>query len=371
MKVLQVGKYYPPYWGGMETAVKDISECLSNEVEMEVLVANSDSHCVEEVQHGVSIMRLLNIHTLFSQPITPGLFGELRRRQVDIVHLHEPNPLALACFLASGNPAKLVIHYHSDIVRQKTLMHFYRPILERGLERAEIIIVGSPHLIESSPILSKWRRKCVVVPFGIDLDPFLELPRIVRPQSPVQVLAVGRLSYYKGFHHLIEAVREMDVRLVIAGDGELRQPLEQQVRECGLAARVRFAGRIPQAELLSLYAGSDIFCLPSCERSEAFGLAMVEGMAAGLPVVSTDLPTGVRLVNQHGSTGLVVPPADSAALARAIMTLAGDANLRVELGVAARDRAKRLFSRDVMGRAILDIYRRLDSPAKPEEVLLH
>src|SRR4051812_8984302 len=139
MKVLQIGKYYPPRWGGMETAVKDICEMLVGQVDLEVLVANSTSARSEQTISSVPVTRLSNLLTAFSQPIVPGLLNEIRKRRADIVHLHEPNPFALFCFLASGHRARLVIHYHSDIVKQRRLMRLYRPILERGLNRADAI----------------------------------------------------------------------------------------------------------------------------------------------------------------------------------------------------------------------------------------
>jgi glycosyltransferase involved in cell wall biosynthesis len=370
MRVLQIGKFYPPHWGGMETALKDICESLASQVDFEVVVANSDGHRKEEVRGGIAVTRLANFKTLFSQPLTPSLFGELRRRRADIVHLHEPNPLGLAAFLASGNPARLIIHYHSDIVRQRLLFHLYRPILERGLARAEAIVVGSPQLRDSSLVLRRWRHKCVVVPFGIDLRPFLALSRARRLDYPVQVLAVGRLSYYKGFQYLIRAAQQVDIRVVIAGAGEMEKELRTLVDKLGLQERVQLVGRVSEERLLELYAESQVFCLPSCEPSEAFGLAMVEGMAAGLPVVSTDLPTGVRLVNRDGETGLVVPPADSDELGRALHKLAADPGLRYGLGAAGRARAQSLFARDVMGQAILDIYRRTSPAVLHPEVTL-
>ena len=370
MRVLQIGKFYPPHWGGMETALKDICESLAGQVDFEVVVANSDGHRKEEVRGGIAVTRLANFKTLFSQPLTPSLFGELRRRRADIVHLHEPNPLGLAAFLASGNPARLIIHYHSDIVRQRLLFRLYRPILERGLARAEAIVVGSPQLRDSSIVLKRWRHKCVVVPFGIDLRPFLSLNPVRHSDEPVQVLAVGRLSYYKGFQHLIRAAQQINVRVVIAGAGEMEKELRALVTKLGLHDRVQLVGRVSEERLLELFSTSHIFCLPSCEPSEAFGLAMVEGMAAGLPVVSTDLPTGVRLVNRAGETGLVVPPADPEELVRALSRLAGDPGLRSRMGAAGRARAQSLFARDVMGQAILDLYRRTDRAALHPEVTL-
>jgi rhamnosyl/mannosyltransferase len=359
MKVLQVGKYYPPHWGGMETALKDISESLAGKVQLEVLVANQGPRRDEEPKPGFHLTRLPRWRTLFSQPLTPGLLTEFFSRRADIVHLHEPNPLALACYLLSHHQAKLVLHYHSDIVRQRYLRRLYAPILQLGLQRAEAIIVGSSYLRDHSPVLAPWKHKCVVIPFGIDLRPLLEIPAERPASSQPQILAVGRLAYYKGFQHLIEAMSAVPARLVIAGDGELRDPLARKISELGLSQRVTLLGRISNSELIRLYRQSDLFCMPSCEPSEAFGLAAVEGMAAALPVVSTDLPTGVRLVNRHGQTGLVVPPRDVAALSAALQTLAGNRELRLRYGRAGRERAKRLFNRDLMARNIFELYRKI------------
>jgi len=361
MKVLHVGKYYPPRWGGMETALKDICEGIAPQVDLEVLVANDSRRPVVERHAGFELTLLANFRTVFSQPITPALLGRFWDNDAEIVHLHEPNPLALTCFLLSGHPGRLVIHYHSDIVRQRKLKWLYGPILERGLARAEAIVAGSQELVDTSPHLARYRRKCLVIPFGIDLRPFLKIGRPPRT-GPKRILAVGRLSYYKGFHHLIDAMPALDAHLTIAGAGELHGALQSQIAARGLESRVLLAGRVGEAELLDLYRDADIFCLPSCERSEAFGLVMVEAMGAALPVVSTDLPTGVRAVNRHGETGSVVPPGDANALSQALRQLLDDEELRSRYGRAGRERAQRLFSREAMAIGILNLYRALASP---------
>jgi len=370
MKVLQIGKFYPPHWGGMETALKDICETTAPHLELDVVVAGEERIGRKEDGPGFRIERLARWGTVCSQPICPGLLAYLRRSRAAIVHLHEPNPLAMATFLVSGHPAQLVVHYHSDIVRQKRLACLYRPILERGLRRAVAILAGSQELIDNSPVLGRFASKCIVVPFGIDLRPFLALAREEKPAEqpggdlPL-VLAVGRLSYYKGFHYLIEAVRHLPVRLVIAGDGEMKPELERQANRLGLSGRVTLRGSVSTAQLLSLYRAADLFCLPSCERSEAFGLVQLEAMGAGLPIVSTDLPTGMRSINVDGQTGFRVAPHDAAALASAIAKLAADPGLRARMGTAARRRAQTHYCREAMGRRILEIYASVISESRP------
>jgi rhamnosyl/mannosyltransferase len=210
-----------------------------------------------------------------------------------------------------------------------------------------------------------------VIPFGIHLQPFLRIDRAPprkRTQRQPLVLAVGPLSAYKGLEYLVEAMERVDGWLVIVGDGEMRPALQMQIRRLGLEGRVHLAGRIGQAELLDWYTRADVFCLPSSGCSEAFGLAMVEAMAAGLPVVSTDLPTGVRAVNAHRDSGLVVPPANSAALAEALDLLAGDVHLRYRMGLAARRRAREKFGRELMGRRLVNLYKTILGSASQDEV---
>jgi rhamnosyl/mannosyltransferase len=194
-----------------------------------------------------------------------------------------------------------------------------------------------------------------VIPFGIDLEPFLGIQPRHGSSLPL-ILAVGRLTYYKGFHHLVEAMQGLRAQLVIIGEGEQRGFLETQIAGLGLADRVTLAGRLDTPQLLDWYARASLFCLPSCHASEAFGLVMVEAMASGLPVVSTDLPTGVRAVNAHGETGFVVKAGDAGALRQALRQLIADADLRRRMGLEGRQRAIDLFSRERMGEQILKLY---------------
>jgi rhamnosyl/mannosyltransferase len=165
---------------------------------------------------------------------------------------------------------------------------------------------------------------------------------------PPRVLFVGRLVYYKGLRVLIDAMSRCPGTLFIVGDGPLENDLRRQVAALGLDARVRFFGRVLDRDLPAFYHASDMFVLPSVAKTEAYGLVQVEAMAAGLPVVSTNLPTGVPWVNQDGVTGLVVPPDDPVALGGALRQLSEAAALRRTLGENGRRRAEALFSREQM-----------------------
>jgi rhamnosyl/mannosyltransferase len=173
------------------------------------------------------------------------------------------------------------------------------------------------------------------------------------------VLFVGRLRYYKGVDVLLRAARDIHARIAIVGDGPYEAPLKTVHRQLELHDRVEFLGAQNEFELLALYRAANVCVLPSTHRSEALGLAMIEAMASGRAVVSTELGTGTSWVNQHGTTGLVVPPGDAASLAAAINLLLDDAAMAERFGAAARERAQREFSHEVMAARVLRVYERV------------
>ena len=163
-----------------------------------------------------------------------------------------------------------------------------------------------------------------------------------------RLLFVGRLVYYKGLEVLLDAMSLCEGSLVIAGEGPLEGALRALVTEKRLGERVLFAGRVADADLPAFYQACDVFVLPSTARTEAFGVVQIEAMAAGKPVISTNLPTGVPWVNQDGVSGLVVTPGDRAALGEALRRLLDDGAFRQRLGEGARRRAQTMFSRERM-----------------------
>jgi glycosyltransferase involved in cell wall biosynthesis len=225
------------------------------------------------------------------------------------------------------------------------------------------IIVGSPRMIESSPFLAPHAAKCRVVPFAIDVPTYLGDDRTFARAAELRaghgrpiVLFVGRLVYYKGADVLLEAMRDVDADLVVIGQGPLEERLRATATAGGYADRVSFLAPVDLGELVAWYHAADVFVLPSVAVSEAYGLVQLEAHAAATPVVSTDLPTGVPFVNPDGETGLIVPPGDARALARALQKLVTDETLRATLGRRARERVIEEFTIDRMVDRILDVY---------------
>jgi glycosyltransferase involved in cell wall biosynthesis len=361
LRVLQVGKFYPPHRGGIETHLQALCGVLRQHADLSVIVSSENRDTVEEVVDSVPVARLSTLITAFSTPISLGMASRIRHSNADLVHIHWPNPTAVLSYLASGHRGTLVVTYHSDTIKQKVLGPLFEPILRLALRKSAAIIAASPNYVASSPVLQAFRDRCHVIPFGIDTAQFErrdpEAVREVRDRHGDRlIVSVGRLVYYKGFDVLIRAMASVRGKLVIIGDGPLRAELESLAVQVGVSDKVVFAGEISDAAVRAHYHAADLFVLASVARSEALGIVQIEALAAGLPVVNTNLDTGVPFVSLDGQTGLTVPPGNALALAAAINRLLDDDALRHTFGQAGVRRAKQEFSLDSMLRRTLDLY---------------
>ncbi|MBR3419842.1 MAG: glycosyltransferase, partial [Oscillospiraceae bacterium] len=288
--------------------------------------------------------------------------------------LHLPFPLADLALLLSGYKGRVVVAWHSDVVRQKLMLKFYKPLMKRLLKRADAILVATQAHIDSSPYLREYREKCVIVPYGIDPAAYENRPH----QTPLQdrlhdksakkILFTGRLVYYKGADVLLEAFAKVksNAELFLAGTGVLEPELKAAAAALGIEKRVHFLGRRMTPELRDMFADCDIFVLPSVANSEAFGIVQLEAMFYGKPVINTALPTGVPLVSLHGETGLTVPPSDADALAAAMDRLLSDDALREQYGKAARERVLKEFLLDTVMKKTRDVLLPQGSEKQPK-----
>lgn len=365
MKVVQVNKLYYPVIGGVETVVRDLMRFLPVDVERKVLVASEDRKKKIEIIDGYEVIKAPSIGTFKSSPtpITFPLYLKKLEKWADIFHFHFPFPPGEFSFLLANIKKPLVVTYHSDIVRQKMLLRLYRPFLDRFLDKADIIISTSPNYIESSPFLLPRKQKCRAVPLGIDLTQFElteELKNKVKEikalYEPPLVLFVGRLIYYKGVEYLLKAMKDVIATLVIVGTGPLTEALIKLTNSLGIEKRVFFLPPLSYSDLVAMYHACDIFCLPSIERTEAFGIVQLEAQACGKPVVSTEIGTGTSFANLDGTTGYVVLPKDEKSLAEALNRLISDEQLREKLGEQAKKRVREMFDVRLMANKIYEIY---------------
>ena len=364
MTVLHLGKFYPPARGGMETILELICRRTSHHVTNRVLVASHDGSAGEEQRGAVEIVRLPVLARIGAVSICPALPVRLAAEKADVIFIHEPNPMGLLAYFLARPAGKLIVWFHSEVIRPSLQYRlFYRPLLDFAFARASRIIVASPTLVASSVQLRKWRSKCVVIPYGIEQSRSMDSEATKRRADEIRlehghpiVLFVGRLVGYKGVDVLITAMKGLDAVALVAGDGPQRDALRQMAESLGVADRVKFLGEVSDGEVASLYDACDVFVLPSRTRQEAFGVVQLEAMLRGKAVISTDLGTGTGWVNQHGETGFVIPPGDSAALHDAIHQLLTNPSQRAEMGAAGGRRARSLFTADRMIESTLDLY---------------
>lgn len=362
-KILQVAKFYYPVPGGMETFVRDLCNQIKEEFHLKVVVANTSLKTTKQNVDGVKVLRLASFGEVASTSTCFSMPFWIWKEKADVIHIHLPNPIAVISYLLVKPKGRLIVHYHSDIFRQKLLLKFYRPFLISFLKKADVIIATSENYINSSIILNCFKSKCLSIPLGIKPETFIRTPEIEKKVEKVKtlynipiILFVGRLVYYKGVEYLIRSMLDIQAQLIIIGSGPLEKNLKQVVRELKLEKKVIFFGEANQEDLVAYYYACDIFCLPSIARSEAFGIVQLEAMICGKPVVSTNLDTGVSFVNQHRKTGILVPPKNKTALTKAINELLTDGQLRISLGSYAKDRVLKHFDQKVLVKDIIKIY---------------
>ncbi|MEY2539291.1 MAG: hypothetical protein QOG67_3031 [Verrucomicrobiota bacterium] len=359
MRVLHIGKFLPPHWGGIETHVQVLGENLTRFVDVNLLVAN-DNRFTETCSDGAMLVtRAGTLLNFASTPVCPSMVSAVQKANADLIHLHLPNPAAIFVYLLSGFKGPLVVTYHSDTVRHEFLARAFRPFLLQTLNRSAAIIVSSKSNIENSPILTGFKERCRVIPFGISSGEFDhcdagKVEAIRREYGGPIVLAVGRHVHYKGLQYLIRAMKRIPARLLLVGEGPLSKQLKKETDSCGLAGRVTFLGAVD--DVAPYYHAADVFVLPSINRAEAFGIVQLEAMACGKPVVNTQITTAVPTISLSGVTGLTVPPAHAEALAAAINLLLDKPDLRRRYGQAARRRFEQEFSVEVMTDSVLKVY---------------
>jgi len=373
MKVLHFGRFYSPYFGGLERHVELLLTSLNRTIGADNIVANDRfKNEVLEV-NGYRVYKIASLGLLAGTAVAPGMLLRARSlckmNKYDIVHLHFPDPLShlAAAFLPPN--VKVVISWHSDVVRQENLLTLYKPFLDRLVRRADAIIAATPLHFSTSTQLSACLSKdrLHVIPYGIDIDRFaltrevFEATAVIRKryEGKKLVFSVARHVYYKGYEYLLQAMKSVDALLLLGGTGPLHEDLKRQAEELQLAGKVVFLGRVPDNDLPAYYHAAEVSCMPSVERSEAFGIVQVEAMACRKPIVCCELNNGVTYVNQPGVTGLAVPPREPLALAAALNELLCDERKRTAMGEAGYARVCQEFTIDRMCRDTLGVYRQV------------
>lgn len=360
-KIAVIGKYYAPFSGGIEENTRAIAERLARRHEVTVICNNHERGARRDRIDGVIVERTATAAVLKSQPIGFSTFLKTLRAEGELIHFHAPNPWLsvplLLKFLLGRRRSRLVITHHMDIYGRPFLRAIARIVYNALLRRADVLIATSEKNVACS---SDIRVPCRVaeVPLGIDLARY-RLTKVQRGEARAWGRAlsggrplvgfVGRHARYKGLDVLVRAIAaDPELFVVLGGDGPYRAPTERLVGELGIGDRVRFLGQISHDEKLRLLAALDIFAFPSTEITEAFGISQVEAMAAGAPVVASNLPTGVSDVAIDEVTALLAPPGDATALGAAMRRLIDDPRLRERLTANAARAVRERFNNEVV-----------------------
>jgi glycosyltransferase involved in cell wall biosynthesis len=367
MKVLHVYKdYYPPVKGGIECHINLLANGLTKKgVDVEVLVSNRSSRYQEEIRDGIRVFKVPQWNRFYSAPLTPTFNFYLRKfgKSSDIIHFHHPNPTAEFSYFFSNLHKKLIVTYHSDIIRQDKLGKIYSPFRKLLLEKSDRIIATSPNYIETSNVLRNFKHKCTVIPLGINIDRFRQngnSPQISKIKNTYNnntlILFVGCFRYYKGLEFLISAMKDVPSSLLLIGSGPEEHKLRTIVRKYQLDDKIHFLGELPDEIVNYYYMACDMFVLPSHRRSEAFGMVQLEAMCCGKPVISTELGTGTSYVNINGKTGIVVNPTDIESLSVAINYLVRNPEKREFFGKNGKSRVQEMFSAESMVDSTVKLY---------------
>jgi glycosyltransferase involved in cell wall biosynthesis len=357
--VLHIGKFYLPHRGGVETHLHYLVAHQSSRMSVDVVVANERPVTETEIIDGARITRVACYGTLASLPLCPSLPWKLTGRSESIVHLHVPNPWAVQAYLISGHKGKLVMTHHADTLGKRGLRRLVDPFVRRAMQKAEAIIVTSKKYQDSSEELAGFEKKCRVVPLGIDGEPFktdvdAQVRAIQKKYGTRLVVAVGRLVSYKGFEFLLQAMQQVDATLLLIGSGPARFELESAVQRFRVAGKAHLLGAVE--DLIPYYKAARMLVLPSVSRAESFGMVQVEAMASGIPVINTQIDSGVPEVSLDGVTGITVPPRDPVALAEAIRSLLDCPERCAKFGEAGKLRAQQEYSAKRMGESTFAVY---------------
>lgn len=376
MRVLHIGKFFPPDRGGMETFLADLVAAQRRQG----LDAAALVHGVPHAADPAWLHRVPVAFSLVYAPFAPGFRRALARLirdfEPDVLHLHLPNNSALwVLTLSAARALPWVVHWHSDVVVSdarhtlKAAYCLYRPFEQAVLRRARDIIATSPDYLAASLPLRRWRSKCHVVPLGVADAPLHTTivedgagAETFWPRGCYRVLSIGRLAHYKGFETLVQAVAGLPgVHLVIAGGGELAHELARTIvssTPSGAVPNVTLTGPVSEADKQALLEKCDVFCLASRERTEAFGIAAMEAMQHGKPCLVSALDgSGLPWLVRSAEAGDTVPVGDVAAWRDAIVQLRAQPERAGRYGEAGARAMKQRFDISTCSRHIEAIYR--------------
>jgi len=367
MRILHFFKTsFPDSMGGTEQVINQIARGTSFlGIKTDVLSLTSNPGPATIDIDGYQAHRVRQSFEIASTGFSASVFRRFAQlaENADVIHYHYPWPFMDVVHFASRVKKPTVVTYHSDIIRQKHLLRIYRPLQQRFLASVDKIVATSSNYVESSKVLSQYTTKLSVIPIGLDKSTYPEPDReklnYWRQRFGAKFfLFVGVLRYYKGLHILLEAAQGLDYPIVIVGAGPIEKDLRSQARALSLT-NIHFLGYLPDPDKVALLMLCYGVLFPSHLRSEAFGIALLEGAMYGKPMISSEIGTGTTHINIADETGLVIPPSDSFALRQAMRYLWEHPQESAAMGVRAAERYWSHFTAKKMVCSYADLYKQI------------
>ncbi|PIR94910.1 hypothetical protein COT95_01635 [Candidatus Falkowbacteria bacterium CG10_big_fil_rev_8_21_14_0_10_37_6] len=411
MKIAVITSTFPPYKGGMGNSAYEIARILARENEVSVFTLKQFCHhesgntahetmlqyqwdChVAPLTAGSATSRNDSVHVVQIKPtfsfgfknggFVPALYKELKN--FDFIYLHYPffGGAEVVWFFKLFNPkVKLIIHFHMDTPALSNLGKFLSLpslVVKRSLfKQADKIICGSFDYVAHSSIKKIWQKypnKFSEIPYGVHLSQFHVLPHDILELNNLRekykigekdkvAMFLGGLDEahrFKGLEVLLKALsglmaeKKLKIKFLICGDGDLRHKYEKLAKDLKVDKNVVFTGRVPDEELTLYYNLADIFVLPSLDKSEAFGIVLLEAMACGVPVMASDLP-GVRSVFENGKQGYTIAPGSERHLRGKLEEFLKYPQTRLKMGREARMLVEKKYSWEQVAEKIKKIF---------------
>ncbi len=367
MKILQLGKHYPFHYGGIEKFYFDLAiELNQQNIECDIFCANENKYNKIFYEDNVKVISFGRFAFKASTSLSYKVFFELKKiiNQYDVLHVHLPDPMIVVALFVLRPKQPIILHWHSDIVKQKKLKKLFLPFQNWILHRANKIIATSPNYIESSEDLQDVKSKCIAIPSGLNPNRLVvnnkRLEELENKYKGKKIIYFfGRMAEYKGVEYLIQSVQYFSnyYHFIISGGGDTVE-YKKMVKQMNIEDKVTFTGRIENEEVGAYYKLCDLFVLPSITRNEAFGLVQCEAMFFGKPVVSTNIEdSGVSYVNKNEETGLIVPIKEPKAIYDACKTIIDNDELYEKFSSNAKLRFDKMFHINSIAKEITKIYK--------------
>lgn len=366
-KVLVITPYFSPQIGGAENYALNISRGLNKINNWEVIIVTSNNKKKENIEDkidGMKIFRLPYWLKISNTPVNPLWYFQIKKiiqnEKPNVIIAHTPVPIISDITARISGNIPFVLTYHNDLAKENLFLNYlcklyYITLGKKTLAISNKIITISSFYAKNSPYLKPYLNNVGIIPPGVNLSIFnLKVSKNKlkkRYGNYLFMLFVGQLDKaheYKGINYLLEAfvlVRKelTNIKLILVGEGDNTENYKKKAKELGIYKHVIFAGIQLDKKLAEFYSGSVVNILPSYDRSEGFGMVLIEAGATGIPVIGTKVG-GIPFVIDNDKTGLLVPPKNSKALAKAIIKIAKNSKLAKEMGEEGYEKVKHDFT---------------------------